>query len=255
VTLAEQAAAYRALARGGAYAPLVLTPGAEAPERRVIAAGAAAIVADMLADPAARTATFGDNSALDLPRVGVKTGTSKALRDNWCIGFSDRYVVGVWVGNHEGDAMGAGVSGVDGAAPAWAAIMRALHGAAAAAAEPPLPAGVVRAAVRFDPAIEPPRRELFLAGTDMSVVRVAPVGAGRPRLVDPVSGSVFALDPDIPPVRQRLAMRTADAPPGAWVAIDGRRIAGGWSPVPGRHVVELRGRDGAVLDRAVITVR
>jgi penicillin-binding protein 1C len=28
----------------------------------------------------------------------VKTGTSKDMRDNWCVGFSSRYTVGVWVG-------------------------------------------------------------------------------------------------------------------------------------------------------------
>ena len=33
--------------------------------------------------------------------AAAKTGTSKAMRDNWCIGFSRRYTVGVWVGNDD----------------------------------------------------------------------------------------------------------------------------------------------------------
>ena len=49
----------------------------------------------------------------------MKTGTSKAMRDNWCVGFTDRYTVAVWVGNVEGDAMRA-VSGTSGAAPCGA---------------------------------------------------------------------------------------------------------------------------------------
>ena len=56
----------------------------------------------------------------------MKTGTSKDMRDNWCIGFSRDYTVGVWVGNFEGDAMH-DVSGVTGAAPVWREIMGALH--------------------------------------------------------------------------------------------------------------------------------
>ncbi|NWN23155.1 penicillin-binding protein 1C, partial [Escherichia coli] len=81
------------------------------------------IVADMLADPNARAGTFGVDSALRLPFwAAVKTGTSKAMRDNWCIGFTDRFTVGVWVGNLEGDPMRA-VSGTSGAAPVWRDVM------------------------------------------------------------------------------------------------------------------------------------
>ncbi len=124
VTLVEQAAAFRALARGGLWSPLRLEPGPALPDRRVMDAGASAIVTDILSDPAARSATFGPDNGLELPfPAAVKTGTSKALRDNWCVGFTRRFTVAVWVGNFEGDAMGAGVSGVVGAAPVWRAVM------------------------------------------------------------------------------------------------------------------------------------
>ncbi len=53
----------------------------------------------------------------------MKTGTSKDMRDNWCIGFTDRYTVGVWVGNASGEPMH-DVSGVSGAAPVWQALAR-----------------------------------------------------------------------------------------------------------------------------------
>ena len=46
---------------------------------------------------------------------GVKTGTSKDMRDNWCVGYTDRFTVGVWVGNASGEAMH-DVSGISGAA-------------------------------------------------------------------------------------------------------------------------------------------
>jgi Membrane carboxypeptidase/penicillin-binding protein PbpC len=35
----------------------------------------------------------------------VKTGTSKDMRDNWAVGWSQRYTVGVWVGNAAGAPM------------------------------------------------------------------------------------------------------------------------------------------------------
>ncbi len=102
-------------------------------------------MADILSDPSARATTFGVDSALRLPFwAAAKTGTSKAMRDNWCIGFSDRYTVAVWVGNLEGDSMRA-VSGTSGAAPVWRDIMLALH-QGAPGKPPPSPRGHFRCA-------------------------------------------------------------------------------------------------------------
>jgi len=72
-------------------------------------------VADILADNNARALTFGLDNVLAVNSwAAVKTGTSKDMRDNWCIGFSQRYTVGVWVGNYSGASMW-DVSGVTGA--------------------------------------------------------------------------------------------------------------------------------------------
>ncbi len=61
--------------------------------------------------------TFGFDSPLVLRGfAAVKTGTSKDMRDNWCVGFTERYTIGVWVGNASGAAMH-DVSGISGAAP------------------------------------------------------------------------------------------------------------------------------------------
>ncbi len=77
----------------------------------------------MLADNNARTRTFGFDSPLATRFFSaVKTGTSKDMRDNWTVGFTSRYTVGVWVGNADGTPMW-DVSGVTGAAPVWAAIV------------------------------------------------------------------------------------------------------------------------------------
>lgn len=256
VTLLEQAAAFRALALGGRAGALTLDPAARPETRPVIDAGAAAIVRDLLTDTAARSATFGEESGLSLPfPAAVKTGTSKAMRDNWCIGFSRRFTVAVWVGNFEGDAM-IGVSGTSGAAPAWAAIMLALHDGAPPAGWA-LPAGIERRRVAFRPAVEPPRDELFLPGTWQPLFALATPAEQVPRLVAPSDGSRIALDPDIPPARQLLVIRALGSRPGLLVRVDGRPLGpppARWAPVPGAHEIALS--DGRTMfDRVRVTVR
>ena len=49
-------------------------------------------------------------------RIAWKTGTSFGFRDAWAIGLSKRYVVGVWVGNADGEGR-PGIIGVEAAAP------------------------------------------------------------------------------------------------------------------------------------------
>jgi membrane carboxypeptidase/penicillin-binding protein PbpC len=51
--------------------------------------------------------------------VAVKTGTTNDLRDNWTIGWTKDFVVGVWVGNNDNEKMKNVASGVSGAAPIW----------------------------------------------------------------------------------------------------------------------------------------
>lgn len=260
VTLMEQVAAYRSLARGGQWQKLQLTKGETAEEPRAVTTPAAAwIVADMIADANARAATFGTDSALRLPFwAAVKTGTSKAMRDNWCIGFTDRYVVGVWVGNLEGDPMRA-VSGTSGAAPVWRDVMLALHRDRPGRA-PPMPAGVEGRSVRFAAGLEQPRRDWFVAGTAMSEVALAPATARRPRIVSPVSGSVYALDPDIPVDRQRLVIGVSGEVAGHRLMLDKRDLgAADGRPLvlagPGAHRLALVAPGGRVVDQVLFTMR
>ena len=48
--------------------------------------------------------------------TAVKTGTSKYMRDNWAVGYSQHYTVGVWVCNASDTAIHE-VRGTTGAAP------------------------------------------------------------------------------------------------------------------------------------------
>jgi penicillin-binding protein 1C len=260
VTLLEQANAYRSLANGGRFAPLRLRatdPVGEA--RQILSPQGSWIVADIMADPSARAGTFGVDSALRLPFwAAAKTGTSKAMRDNWCIGFTDRYTVAVWVGNLEGDSMKA-VSGTSGAAPVWRDVMMALHRGQPGKA-PPRPAGIEAKRISFANNVEPPRSDWFLSGTAQSSQAFAPPTSRRPRITNPVSGSVFALDPDIPIGRQRMGVAVTGAVAGHRLVLDRTDLGDADARPqvlagPGVHQLALLDPGGRVIDRIRFTVR
>lgn len=256
---------------------------------------AAFIVGDILSDGNARARTFGTDSVLATRFwTAVKTGTSKDMRDNWAVGWSERYTVGVWVGNASGAAMHE-VSGTSGAAPIWAAVMGFLHAREPSRA-PKAPQGLVLTAVRFGPGpfsgvgapqpLEAARDEWFVSGTQQPLfamdsiaddaygtsasgqktsksaarARAAPasVSAAAPaRISAPASGTVIALDPDIPSARQRLQF-TATRDAVQW-RLDGKPLGRGarvsWLPWPGRHVVQITDAQGQVLDEVRLEVR
>ena len=277
----------RAGVRGGAVAREAAPPspasgrGRESGCRPALNPAAAFIVTDILADPNARARTFGTDSILSTRFwTAVKTGTSKDMRDNWAVGFSERYTIGVWLGNASGAAMW-DVSGTSGAAPVWAALMRHLH--ARTPSRPPAPPpGVLRQRVRFGDQLEAARDEWFLPGTqqalfaiDSEAASARPASAGGqkglkseddpavpPRITAPQDGIILALDPDIPPARQRLTL-LADAGGAApaslrwWIGARevGRGPQAQWLPWPGRHVVQLRDAAGRVQDERRIEVR
>ncbi len=250
---------------------------------------AAFIVTDIMADPLARARTFGTDSVLGTRFwSAVKTGTSKDMRDNWAMGFSQRYTVGVWVGNASGAPMW-DVSGTSGAAPIWAAVMGYLHKTQPSRAPVP-PAGLVQTRAEFGGQLEAARNEWFITGTEQKLFATnsiannahqtgttalkglknsnlpsdEPTGTA-PRISAPANGSIIALDPDIPPNRQRLSFSAEGltAGPGQnanvrWL-MDGKEFARGpdaqWLPWPGRHVVQLVDARGTVMDEVRLEVR
>ena len=79
------------------------------------------------------------------------------------------------------------------------------------------------------------------------------------RITAPAPGTVIALDPDIPPARQRLQFTaSATQVPVLW-RLDGKPLGRGahvaWLPWPGRHAVQLTDAQGRVLDEIRIEVR
>lgn len=289
VSLWEQVQAYRTLARGGRWGEIQTQPRAGATaDREVFARDAAFIVSDIISDRAARVVTFGLDSHLNTPFwSAVKTGTSKDMRDNWCIGFSRRFTVGVWVGNFEGDSMH-DVSGVTGAAPVWQEIMVALHaGSGMPTALPELPAGVVRAVARFSPTVEMERHEFFLGAVDTAVSGAAPdatlaraderatslataaaesatrmfqVAGEIARIDSPANGMVIAIDPDIPARFQRVPLSARGADERMVLRLNGEVLGAAngsvmWAPERGTYLLALEDSAGHTLDSARFIVR
>jgi penicillin-binding protein 1C len=134
VRLLELTNAYATIARGGVYLPVsFLTPGpgshhtSPPPAAPLFSARSAFLIADILSDPAARAPSFGRHGPLELPfPCAAKTGTSSDYHDNWCLGFTREFTVGVWAGNFDYSPM-KGLSGVAGAGPIFHRIMLRLH--------------------------------------------------------------------------------------------------------------------------------
>jgi penicillin-binding protein 1C len=294
VSLLNLTNAYRSLANGGRASPTYLTVRPETTSTQTtiqaIDPRAAYIVSDMLSDTNARARTFGSDSVLATRFwSAVKTGTSKDMRDNWALGYSQRYTVGVWVGNASGAAMW-DVSGTTGAAPVWAAVMQFLHRYEASKA-PSAPAKLVHAQALFSQNgstdLEAERQEWFLAGTEQSQFAINKIAAqavnttaiainkgknglndakssqndensaSSARITSPTSGTIIALDPDIPPNRQRVSFQ-AEGQNVAWL-LNGKPFAKGntaqWLPWPGRHVLQLVDAKGIKLDEIKLEVR
>ncbi|MDB5848016.1 MAG: penicillin-binding protein [Rhodoferax sp.] len=295
VSLLNLTNAYRTLANAGRFSPtrLLAAGGRPRPDaEQAIDVRAAFIVGDILSDPNARALTFGPDSVLGTRFwTAVKTGTSKDMRDNWAIGWSQRYTVGVWVGNAAGAPMW-DVSGTSGAAPVWAALMQQLHRAEPSRV-PKAPPGVVREPTQFGDQLEAARDEWFIDGTQQAVFAVdqatpaasdqsgsgakdakdatdpkdpkdakavpglSTINLAASRITAPAPGTIIALDPDIPPRHQRLRFLAEGADP-RW-RLDGKPLGRGaelsWLPWPGRHKVQLVDARGTTLDEIQIEVR
>lgn len=101
-------------------------------EQQVLSKEVSFLISHILLDNNARADAFGSSSWLVVPgrTVAVKTGTTDQKRDNWTIGYTPSYAVGVWVGNNDNTPLDSRIaSGITGASPIWNKVMsRVLKG-------------------------------------------------------------------------------------------------------------------------------
>jgi penicillin-binding protein 1C len=259
VSLWEMTNAYRALANGGRWNDATFLKGLTRTvrNRQILSRDATFIISDILADREARSSTFGlENMLATKFWSAVKTGTSKDMRDNWCIGYSSKYTVGVWVGNYSGQSMW-NVSGVSGAAPVWSEVMNYLH-RHKSGDKVIVPKNVVNVDVASLGNSGKRQMEWFIKGTEPTNVLM--VKQYNQRIIYPPSGTVIALDPDIPPDLQKVFfISRTEENQLRWLLNDeaigetGKTVA--WSPKKGKYILALTDSQGKIIDSVNFEVR
>ncbi|MCC5816290.1 MAG: penicillin-binding protein 1C [Leptospira sp.] len=203
---------------------------------QVVSSEASFIVSDILSDREARSNTFGLENHLSTKFwSAVKTGTSQDMRDNWCVGYTSRFTVGVWVGNFSGEAM-RDISGITGACPVWREVMEYLH-RKYPSTRLNKPASVIEKYGFYYLPDTAPHEDPNISENSITFER--PI-----RISYPVDGMIFAIDPDIPPDKQRILWEASGVRDDLYWFLDGKKIAKvdkphPWKPKPGRYTLRL----------------
>ncbi|MCB0412073.1 MAG: hypothetical protein KDD22_06070, partial [Bdellovibrionales bacterium] len=262
VQLETLANAYRALAQRGEWSELQYVKSKEKnlrSTRQLLSPEATYIVEDILSDPMARVIGFGFNTPLETSFwTAVKTGTSKDYRDNWCVGFSEKYTVAVWAGNFDATKM-QDVSGVAGAGPSWYDIMQFLH--RSERSHPPLmPEGIVKKDIRL-PWNSHLRQEVFMKGTEPKGEELQISEIKDLQFVFPAPNSVLVKNPHLRPDQQALFVRfKGSLPEKAELFLDGESLGPAESPFKlldpprGQHRLAVKS-EGKVLAEVAFKIR
>ncbi len=287
VKLIELVNAYRAIANKGIYTEYKFIKDRKKDKagERVFSEEAAYIITDVLSDNSSRIKAFGDDSPLNLPfPCAVKTGTTKNFKDNWCVGFTEKYTVGVWVGNFDGSPMN-GVSGISGAAPLFRDIMIELHRNEYPKEFEKLGSVITLKVCTRTGLISgkecPVLEELFIPGTapkdtcdycmckkeELVTVRINSEIKNRAlTIIHPNDGDVFKIDPQIPYRNQAISIRVCGDTSVKKIILklngeilcekNQREVKLLWQPKPGIYELEATGTstNTTAIDRVKYSV-
>lgn len=86
------------------------------------------MVNDILADQETRRGILGQGNPLDLSRPGaVVNGMTGDRTDDWTVGYTPQYIVGVALNRADGEPLSLDTYGMDGAASVWRSLMEYVH--------------------------------------------------------------------------------------------------------------------------------
>jgi len=174
----------------------------------------------ILSDSEARRKAFGSRNFLDFPfDVAAKTGTSKDFRDAWTIGYTDKYVVGVWVGNFSGKQMNS-ITGGWGAGRIFHQVIRLVTGREKPSFYYPESFRMVKfcrvsglyagngCQYCMEPvdAAEKPLPVCGLCGGGYNHISYYSA-SGEPEIISPADGESFVIDPLIPSNNQQIPVK------------------------------------------------
>ncbi|WP_167883582.1 penicillin-binding protein 1C [Leptospira ognonensis] len=260
ITLWELTNAYRTLANGGKFTKVNLLPSnslnteIERPEGeiQVYRESVTFLIQKILSDREARALSFGWESNLSTPfYTAVKTGTSQDMRDNWCVGFSSEFTVGVWIGNTKGEPM-RDVTGVSGAGPIWREVMEVLH-QDIPSNPPTMPSGVI---------YDSNKQAYFEIGMEELADERGSKHREKvpPKILVPADETIYAFDPDIPVNHQKIYFK-ANVYHANWNWVLNQKVIGDasipffWTVEKGIFILELQDQTGKVLDKTNFEVR
>ncbi len=270
-------AAYDALANDGVLQPLKWYEGqALPPPQRVMSAQTAREITAFLADPMARLPSFARMSATEYPfPAAVKTGTSQGYRDAWVVAYSERYLVGVWMGRPDGRPM-AGLSGATSAGLLAHDVLIALHPRQSDGLDDGEfrgPAGVPQASLCADTGLPATNACDHVLTEFVAPARPLDNGPGaapwdaaprvRLRIATPNDHAVFIRNPETPAGLAFLPLRLRSGSNAIQVTwyVDGKafRLAMAddtvrWPVAAGRHVIEARTPYGEAVSPPVDVV-
>ena len=238
ISLKELTNAYRVLANGGVYSEIrIKEDDPKSVTKKIFTKEATEIISDILSDKEARALSFGlENPLVTRHTSSVKTGTSKDMRDNWCIGYNHKYTVGVWVGNFSGEPMW-NVSGVTGAAPAWRDIMNRLS----------------EGEILVEQTKHPKSENVFIKSDIQNKTSLM-------RITYPANHTIIAVDPDIPENNQAIYFESSKTDKSVYWVLNGKKLEEVkgmylWHPKTGKYKLSIKNKKDKILDEVVFEVR
>ena len=279
VSLLELARAFSVFPRGGTLPNLLLSSRQPRGAVRIYSPFTAWLICNILSDPSARATGFGTHTYFRTPFPAMfKSGTSSEFTNLWCLGATPRFTVGAWAGNFDGRTV---INKTGSIVPAQL-VVDVLDRLQRDPEEFRRPAGVVEAkidtltgelAAPSSPSVrdeyfrspeEVPDRDTYHAGSrerESLLLESLLDRNERLRILFPVNGQVFYLDPTIPSSDQAVPLMAA-ARGGRKISLflDGVEIAHGSQdpsltlPVArGTHVLVARTNRGD--DKVLFEVR
>ena len=202
-----------------------------------------------MADNQARGAAFGLNSALSVPfELAAKTGNSKDYKDNFALGYTPRWTIGVWVGNFDASPMRR-VSGVTGAGPLLHDL--AVYMQQKYPSDPfHMPDGITQVQVCTQtgllagPSCKHTQEEVFLADNLPAVCDGKHQTNKNVRIVSPLDGDIYQYDTALPNSLQKINFVAVCAETKCAWKLDGKKwpqtSCSFWYPLEkGKHNAEV----------------
>ena len=230
VRLLELANAYSTFANGGKRSNIRFTTDHPSESKVVVKSSTADAISAILSSNDLRMPAFGEENPLKLSfPVAAKTGTTRNFRDNWTLGYTDDYAVGVWVGNSSGEVM-QGVSGITGAAPIFHKIMNMLNETTGTVLTV---GGDIKLPTTFEGADHDPRLQDDYPGLQGF------------RIISPFANDVFMFDTTKSSEFQKIKLEASQS--SEWY-VDGQFVGNGkmvlWQLEKGEHQIKAIGEKG-----------